>query len=70
MFKLFPFVRPFYAFEFLLFFIYHSTLKDLSIIISLVGTHQGDLLIGFLFTFIHFCAFVFQTLFPCVFSLL
>lgn len=53
--QLFPFVHPFYAFEFLLFFIHHSTLKDLSIIISFVGTHHGDLLIGFLFTFIHFC---------------
>lgn len=71
LFQFFPFVWSFYAKWVPLFCIHHSPLGDLSIIHSLEGTHQSNLLIGPFFVLAHFCAlwcYVWR-FFPLVFSL-
>jgi hypothetical protein len=54
--QLIPFVRAFYAFESPLFYNHHNHEKDVKIIPSTMGTHQGDPLGGALFVFAHFKA--------------
>jgi hypothetical protein len=48
--QLIPFVRAFYAFEFPMFYSHHNCEGDVTIILSAMGTHQGDPLGGALFT--------------------
>jgi hypothetical protein len=51
-----PFVRAFYAFEALLFYNHRNCAGDVIVIFSTMGTCQGDLLGGALFTLTHFKA--------------
>ncbi len=53
--ELFPFVCSFYGLKFFFYIIHHSFLGALYIIISSMGTHQGDLLTRLLFALIYLC---------------
>jgi hypothetical protein len=54
--QLIPFVRAFYAFEFPLFYNHRNCENNITIILSIMGTHRSDLLKGALFTLTHFKA--------------
>ncbi len=53
--QLFPFVRSFYGLQVLLYLSHHSSLGVLLVILSFMGTQQGNLLAWLLFVLVHFC---------------